>query len=166
MINATSVIEHVRCPESVLKAVRETLTPEGVFVFDSPNRYDMVDPEPHVGVRFVGFWPRYLQEPYVRLVSGQEYRGKRLLSLRELVRHLNGLACNYAVFFWPRWQPQRRSRRPLGRFLFSRWPQVAETLNRMWAHFVGVHEVVLWRPREGAVADTRIVGPMPTDVGD
>lgn len=157
LVNATNVIEHVRDQGQVIARVFELLLPGGVFAFDSPNRWDLVGPEPHVGVRFVGLWPRALQEPYVRLVSGKEYKGKCLLSLTELDRllHRQIPSLTYRIFYWPRWQPCLGGRTVIGRLLVGRYPRLVAWMNRAWALFVGVHEVVLWR----VAGDAEDVGP-------
>ena len=149
LVNATSVIEHVREAGLVLESAFRTLAPGGVLVFDSPNRWDLVSPEPHVGLRFVGLWPRFLQETYVRNRTGKEYKGKRLLSLLEL-RHLLARRVPEAsrwVFYWPRWNSKARAATALGRVALRRWPGIAPLLNRAWAPFVSVHEVVVHRCR-------------------
>ncbi len=164
LVNATSVIEHVRDAGAVLQAVFKSLTPGGIFLFDSPNRYDLVYPEPHVGVRFVGLWPRALQEPYVRLMSGKEYKEKRLLSLRELRSYLRRCVSsgNFVIFYWPRWQLGNPVKSMIGRFIIARWPSIMPRLNRIWAQFVGVHDVVLWKPKELNASPIHQIRPIPT----
>jgi SAM-dependent methyltransferase len=163
LANATNVVEHVRDAGRVIERVHGLLVRKGVFVFDSPNRWDLVHPEPHVGIRFVGLWPRWLQEPYVRLLSSQEYKGKHLLSLPELDRLLRRRipSPSYRIFYWPRWRVDRTPRTPFGALLLKHAPGLVPFLNRVWGLFVGVHEVVVWRPEDGEQPSGTRILPMP-----
>lgn len=82
--SAQNVIEHLVDVESVLHEVRRVLKPMGCFCADSRNRFDLFRPEPHVDLRWVGFWPRRLMSWYVRRFRGMDYKGIHLLSLRDL----------------------------------------------------------------------------------
>jgi hypothetical protein len=56
----------------------------GGFAADSRNRFDIFMPEPHSGIRFLGFLPRKLIPDFVRRTTGNHYLSTRLLSYREL----------------------------------------------------------------------------------
>ena len=83
-VSGQNVIEHLVDVEDVLREIRRVLKSMGCFCADSRNRFDLFFPEPHVNLRWVGFWPRHLMSWYVRKRRGVDYRGVRLLSLREL----------------------------------------------------------------------------------
>jgi ubiquinone/menaquinone biosynthesis C-methylase UbiE len=83
--NATDVIEHVLPgQEQFLSEVKRVVKSRGGFYFNSPNRYNLFTPEPHVKVRGLGFLPRKWMDPYVRLLRGMNYKNYYLLSLKEL----------------------------------------------------------------------------------
>lgn len=85
LVNATDVIEHIVPGQGRFMAeVRRTLKKGGSFYFNSPNRFNIFTPEPHVKVWFVGFMPRSWMHRYVNMVTGQNYRNYKLLSLSEL----------------------------------------------------------------------------------
>lgn len=84
-VNATDVIEHILPGQAgFMKEVKRVLKDGGGFYFNSPNRYNIFTPEPHVKVRFVGFMPRALMNSYVKMTKGASYKTIRLLSLTEL----------------------------------------------------------------------------------
>jgi ubiquinone/menaquinone biosynthesis C-methylase UbiE len=85
---ALNVIEHLFDVEIVLSEVVRCLGAMGCFCGDSRNRFDPLLPEPHVKLRWVGFWPRRLMPWYVRTFRHAEYGGVHLLSLPELRRHM------------------------------------------------------------------------------
>jgi len=142
-INANDVIEHLQDQRQGVSEAYRVLAKTGTFCFDSPNRLDIFGPEPHVNVRWVGFLPRRLQHPYVRLVKGVPYTGKRLLSLRELTHLLakSVPAGNYVIISPLVIDPARRGHTLVGR-LARRLPGV---LGRAQRHFVPRHEVVVWK---------------------
>jgi len=85
LINATDVIEHVMGGQGkFLEEAKRVLRSGGVFYFNSPNRYNIFGPEPHVQVWFVGFLPRKFMDRYVWFVRGAHYKSVRLLSYLEL----------------------------------------------------------------------------------
>jgi SAM-dependent methyltransferase len=84
---AENVIEHLIDVEPAFNEIRRTLSRGGCFSGDSRNRYDLFFPEPHVGLRWVGFWPRDLQSWYVHKRKSMQYEGTSLLSLWELRRY-------------------------------------------------------------------------------
>lgn len=83
--NATDVIEHIiPGQERLVAEARRVLKNGGSFYFNSPNRYNIFTPEPHVKVRFVGFIPRDWMNRYVKMMKNVGYTSVRLLSLNEL----------------------------------------------------------------------------------
>ena len=83
---AINVLEHVFHPDVMLNEVHRTLAINGIFGGDSRNRYDPFFPEPHVGLRWLGFLPRRLMEPYVRWRMNVNYDHTHLLSYWDLKR--------------------------------------------------------------------------------
>ncbi len=79
---AGDAIEHVADQAATLAEAHRVLRPGGRLVMATPNRYSLA-PEPHVGVWGVGFLPRRLMGPYVRLLSGLEFRAIRTLGYDE-----------------------------------------------------------------------------------
>lgn len=86
--SAQNVLEHVFEVEPVLREVARVLGPGGSFAGDSRNRYDLLLPEPHVHIRWVGLLPRRLAPHYVRWRTGLAYDHTYLLSYGELRRAL------------------------------------------------------------------------------
>jgi ubiquinone/menaquinone biosynthesis C-methylase UbiE len=146
LAHAMDVIEHVKDQAQTVREVMRVVQADGLFSFNSPNRLDLLQPEPHVDLRFVGFWPRALQEPYVKLLTGREYKGKRLLALPELETTLQrsmGDDQDYQIVHWYRLNPKSRGRSRLGRMI-RRAPGLVHTINRVWGWFVNQHEVLVW----------------------
>ncbi|MFQ5676866.1 MAG: class I SAM-dependent methyltransferase, partial [bacterium] len=84
-VNATDTIEHIEDAQvAFLREVKRVLKPGGVFCFNSPNRFNLFTPEPHVKIWGLGFLPRAWMNPACRMIRGVEYHGKRLLSYFEL----------------------------------------------------------------------------------
>lgn len=81
-IISLDVIEHVGDQHIYVQEIKRTLAPGGVFALSTPNRYSL-SPEPHVHLWGVGYLPRSLQAPYVKLVKKQSYTFTRLLSVWE-----------------------------------------------------------------------------------
>ncbi len=88
LVLAEDVIEHLHDIDGAFREIARVLRPGGWFFGNSVNRYNMLRPEPHVGLWFVGFLPRRWQAPYVRWRRGfRGYdRSVRLPSLAELRR--------------------------------------------------------------------------------
>ena len=146
--HAMDVIEHVRDPKETIQEAYRVTRSDGFLSFNSPNRYDLLTPEPHVNIRFVGFLPRKLQEPYVRLLSGREYKGKRLLSLGELNRILEGcvsglLGMEFRIFHWYLLDPRAGGHRFIGKAIRV-VPGLTRLLNRAWGYLVNNHEIIVY----------------------
>jgi ubiquinone/menaquinone biosynthesis C-methylase UbiE len=87
-IYSPDVIEHVSDQHKYLAEIKRILLKEGKAVLNSPNRFSVVCPEPHVGIWFLTFLPRRWVDPVCRLLGKGPYIGKRLLSLFELQQSL------------------------------------------------------------------------------
>ena len=95
-IYSPDVIEHVSDQRAYLTEAARTLRPGGTVVLNSPNRFSLVAPEPHVHLWALGFLPRAWMDPVSRAFGKGPYTGKRLVSLPEL-RRLVGEAFPEAV---------------------------------------------------------------------
>lgn len=87
------VIEHVGDQDRFVAELARVLRPGGHYALVTPNRYSLAT-EPHVGVWGVGYLPRRLQAPWVRLRAGIDYDYTRLLGsgeTRRLFRRQGGL---------------------------------------------------------------------------
>ncbi len=73
---AGDVIEHVNNQAETLSETHRVLKPGAHIVLATPNRFSLA-PEPHVGVWGVGFLPRPLMAPYVRLARGLDFKAIR-----------------------------------------------------------------------------------------
>lgn len=88
--SAQNTIEHLFDVQEAFAEIRRTLRPGGCFCGDSRNRFDLLTPEPHVQLRWLGFLPRRLMPLCARLFRNMEYKTVRLLSLCELRHYLRG----------------------------------------------------------------------------
>lgn len=86
LIYSPDVIEHVSDQHRYLQEAYRVLTVGGQILLNSPNRYAVVCPEPHVGLWGLGFLPRAWMDPCCRVLGKGPYIGKRLVSLPELRR--------------------------------------------------------------------------------
>lgn len=97
-VYSPDVIEHVTDQNQYLTEIKRILRLEGKAVLNSPNRYSVVCPEPHVGIWFLTFLPRDWVDPVCRLLVRGPYTGKRLLSLPELQTMLREHFSNFQIF--------------------------------------------------------------------
>jgi len=67
---AEDVLEHVMDLDGAMQNIRRVLRNQGVFVGNSVNRFNMLRPEPHAKLWFMGFLPRHWQAPYARWRRG------------------------------------------------------------------------------------------------
>ena len=67
---AEDVLEHVMDLEGALQDIGRVLRSEGVFIGNSVSRFNMLRPEPHVKLWFMGFLPRSWQASYARRRRG------------------------------------------------------------------------------------------------
>ena len=145
---AVDVIEHVESQEAAVREAYRVVSDNGVAWFSSPNRWQLFGLEPHVLVWGVGLLPRALQNPYVRLVKGVEYRGKRLLSRFELTTLLRKAAVNNYLIadpdpLVPASRPARTGR---GRVL-RRWaPWLVRAANWSVKYFGNEFNVFIIKP--------------------
>ncbi|MGH7539803.1 MAG: class I SAM-dependent methyltransferase [Gemmatimonadota bacterium] len=63
---AEDVLEHVMDLDRAMRDIGRVLRNRGVFIGNSVNRFNMLRPEPHVKLWFLGFLPRRWQAPYAR----------------------------------------------------------------------------------------------------
>lgn len=83
-IQAVNVLEHVLELSGPVKEIYRCLAPEGIFAADSRNRFDIFMPEPHTGIRFLGFLPRRRIPEIVRRLRNSQYESTWLFSYGEL----------------------------------------------------------------------------------
>jgi SAM-dependent methyltransferase len=146
LINATDLVEHVPQQTAFLREGYRVLAAGGCFCFNSPNRYNIFGPEPHVNLWGVGFMPRRWMPAYVRRFKGMAYAGKRLLSYLELRRLLGRTqGTQYRIYG----TAIRRSsaRRGWKHRLAFRWPWLVALANRALKPFVPQYEVVVKKVR-------------------
>ena len=98
---AQNVIEHLLEVGPVFQEISRVLLKGGCFCGDSRNRFDLLFPEPHVKLRWVGFLPRKLQPWYVKKRRNLSYNNTYLLSLRELKRFARKTFGNSARTVFP-----------------------------------------------------------------
>jgi ubiquinone/menaquinone biosynthesis C-methylase UbiE len=147
LVQALDLIEHVASQRDVVTEGHRLLADGGVFWFTSPNRYYLYGPEPHVFVWGVGFLPRRWQNAYTRLVKGVEYRGKRLLSRRELERLLQeaGIERYTIVDPAPPVDPTRPAQTALGRLGRRLAPWLIGIVNRTIPYLGHEHQALITR---------------------
>lgn len=99
-VQAVNLLEHLEdAIHQVFQEVFRTLTSGGGFAADSRNRYDIFMPEPHSGIRFLGFLPRKMIPGFVRKTTGNHYLSTRLLSYRELSSIVKSTIQHYKIVF-------------------------------------------------------------------
>ena len=67
---AEDVLEHVIDLDGAMQDIGRVLRSEGVFIGNSVNRFNMLRPEPHAKLWFMGFLPRRWQGSYARRRRG------------------------------------------------------------------------------------------------
>ena len=118
-----------------LNEAKRVLQPGGAMVLNSPNRFSLVAPEPHVGLWGLGFLPRAWMNPVCKMLGKGGYTGKRLLSLPELRRLLREMFANYRIV--------SRKSNPDARSLAGKVFHLTSPLSeRAFAHISGLHDVV------------------------
>jgi SAM-dependent methyltransferase len=146
LMNATDVVEHVPQQKLFLSEGYRVLQPGGYFCFNSPNRYNVFGPEPHVNLWGVGFLPRRWMPAYVKRFKGMDYTGKRLLSyleLRSLLRQTPGL--RFSILGTA--LRASSARKGWKHRLAFRYPFLVNLANRLLKPFVPQYEVVVSKPR-------------------
>jgi len=88
-VYSPDVIEHVSNQDLYLNEINRILQQNGIALLNSPNRYSLVCPEPHVGIWGLTYLPRPWVDPVCRALGKGAYVGKRLLSKVELKRLLS-----------------------------------------------------------------------------
>jgi ubiquinone/menaquinone biosynthesis C-methylase UbiE len=146
LINATDVVEHVPQQSAFLREGYRVLAAGGCFCFNSPNRYNIFGPEPHVNLWGVGFMPRRWMPAYVRWFKGMGYTGKRLLSYLEL-RRLLGRTRGMQYRIHGTAIRRSSARRGWKHRLAFRWPWLVAVANRALKPFVPQYEVVVNKAR-------------------
>ncbi len=101
LIFSPDVIEHVAEQPKYLREARRVLKPGGTLLMNSPNRYSLLAPEPHVGIWGLTVLPRSWVSPVCRMLGKGSYIGKRLVSLVELRRLLGAAFEEVAVYGRP-----------------------------------------------------------------
>lgn len=71
LVTANQVVEHMADRPRAFREIRRALKPGGRFVFALPSRYSL-RPEPHVHLMFLGWLPRFLQDPYAKLLRNND----------------------------------------------------------------------------------------------
>ncbi len=93
-----NVMEHIEdMAGAIIGEIWRCLESGGGFAADSRNRFDIFLPEPHSGIRFLGFLPRRWIPGFVRQITGNHYEHTRLLSYREIEAVLAGCFNEYRV---------------------------------------------------------------------
>lgn len=139
-VYSPDVIEHVSSQPAYLAEIHRVLSPGSPTLLNSPNRFSVLSPEPHVGIWGLGFLPRALMDPACRLAGKGPYIGKRLLSLRELRVMLS------AVF--PRYQVSGRDSNPQATSLPGRLYHALRPVTvPAFAHVCDQHVVVAVKDR-------------------
>ncbi len=83
-VQAINVLEHIMGEKQIILEISRCLNQQGGFAADSRNRFDILTPEPHSGIRFLGFLPRRLIPRFVRWRTDAQYDQTWLLSHHDL----------------------------------------------------------------------------------
>lgn len=133
---ASDVIEHTSDQVGLVKQALRALAPGGRFFLATPNRLSLA-PEPHVRVWGVGWLPRPLMAPYVKLARGLDYRNIRTISYFELRAILERAGARDYVITLPQ-IPAAELRRygPRERVLIGLYHRVVERPALRWPLYV------------------------------
>lgn len=146
LVNATDTIEHIENGQELfLKEIRRVLKRGGVFCFNSPNRFNLFTPEPHVQLWGLGFLPRRLMNPVCLKIRGTEYRGKRLLSYFELKKILKKTFNKDFYIAGVIIDPTQTKERYIGK-LFSSIPWALKLFNIIFRYFLTNYQVIAYKP--------------------
>lgn len=158
LINSNDTIEHVRDQVELVREALRVLQDDGCLALDTPNRFSLWTPEPHVNLRWVGFLPRKLQPHYVWLRRRTHYRDTRLLSLRELNRLMTDSrpSGGYVLLYRPPINLDRPAYSWYGRLL-RRLPWLAPWLDGILKHFVFNYDVLAWKTTRKELPSRRIL---------
>jgi ubiquinone/menaquinone biosynthesis C-methylase UbiE len=97
-IQCDNVLEHlVDNLSPVIREIHRVLTATGRFSADSRNRFDLFLPEPHSGIRWLGFLPRRWTPWFVRKFTGNHYEQTRLLAYNELRKTIGSVFDDYQI---------------------------------------------------------------------
>jgi len=102
------MLEHSQDRHRVVREAGRVLRDNGAYFFSTPNRFSLTR-EPCVRVWGVGFLPRPLAGPYVRLLKGIPYRHVRLMSAWELRRLFANPPFGQPTISLPRISPAERA---------------------------------------------------------
>lgn len=119
---AQNVIEHLHDVENAFKEINRVLKSSGCFCGDSRNRYDLFFPEPHVNIRWLGYFPRHLQPWVVKRLRRLPYTSVHMLSLRELRRYSDRAFGDSVIVTFPLVSTYNRS---------NRWNMVVKFIGRI-----------------------------------
>lgn len=108
-IQAINVFEHILKFDEVFKEISRVLRTQGLFAADSRNRFDIFMPEPHTGLRFLGFLPRNWIPDYVRWRCNSQYESTWLLSHNDLKKAGKNNFCGKIKIVFPRVSAYKRS---------------------------------------------------------
>ena len=144
LVNASDVIEHLADKRNGVAEARRVLTPDSHFYFNSPNRFNLLSPEPHVNLWWMGLLPRRWMDSYVRLRRNKPY-GVRLSSLCEVRKILRE---SFGHSFLIHGLILNRSRRIRSfRDALYRTPGVAATANFLLKPVIPQFQVLAWKQR-------------------
>jgi len=141
-IQAINVLEHVKEFSGLLENVYTRLNVGGIFAADSRNRFDIFAPEPHTGIRFLGFLPRTWIPRLMRLFFGIQYENTRLLSYGELTHSLNNFFPEQYKIVFPLVRAYGKSA------VIDEWINKIEDLaiiNKLLLHVFTSHLVLAWK---------------------